>query len=75
MTKNTPTTPHLSRLLNEKELAVHLNISVAWLQRRRWEGGGPDFIRYGRAIRYDVAAVQHWLDTHTVSGSTFGEVI
>ena len=66
-------TPELPTLLNQRQAATHLNISAAWLERQRWLGEGPPYIRYGRAVRYDAAALVAWLDAHRVTTSC-GEV-
>jgi predicted DNA-binding transcriptional regulator AlpA len=52
--------PAIQRLLNERELAAQLNISVRTLQNWRLKGNGPAFIRLGSAIRYDPAVVDGW---------------
>lgn len=59
-------TIRLPQLLTERQVASHLNISVPWLQRQRWLRSGPPFVRCGRAVRYDIEAVQTWLQTQTV---------
>ena len=60
-------------LLTQGQAATHLHISAAWLERQRWLGEGPPYIRYGRAVRYDAAALVAWLDAHRVTTSC-GEV-
>lgn len=45
----------MSELLREKEVASLVGMSVAWLQRKRWEGGGIPFIKMAGnkgAVRY-----------------------
>lgn len=47
------------RLLTEVEAAERLSISVRTLQQWRVVGGGPRFVKLGRAVRYrpdDLAA-------------------
>jgi predicted DNA-binding transcriptional regulator AlpA len=56
-----------SPLLHEAQAAKLLAVSPAWLQRKRWEGGGPRFIRHGRAIRYEETAIFAWIDSHRVT--------
>ena len=34
-------------LLHETQAAKLLGISPAWLQRKRWEGDGPVYIKHG----------------------------
>jgi hypothetical protein len=43
--------------LSEKEAAVYLDVSLATIRRRRYEGTGPRYIRFGE-IRYR----RSWLD-------------
>jgi hypothetical protein len=50
-------------LLSEKELAGYLMRSVAWLQRARWDGSGPPFLKVGRKVLYNFGDIQGWLDT------------
>jgi hypothetical protein len=42
-------------LVREGEAARRLGTSVRTLQKWRWNGNGPKFIRLGRAVRYDPA--------------------
>lgn len=59
--------PKNEPLLYEAQAAKLLAVSPAWLQRKRWEGGGPAYVRHGRAIRYEQSAIDGWIDTHRVS--------
>jgi ABC-type xylose transport system substrate-binding protein len=38
---------------NEKQAAEFLGVSVHWMRRARWAGNGPEFMKYGSAVRYD----------------------
>jgi predicted DNA-binding transcriptional regulator AlpA len=49
-------------LLVEKEVAQMVRCSTSCLQKHRWSGTGPEFIRMGRSIRYRLSAVQRWLE-------------
>lgn len=40
------------RLLDEHEAAAFLRISPKTLQRWRWSGGGPPFVKLGSRVRY-----------------------
>ena len=51
-------------LLREREAARILGVSEAWLQRQRWLGLGPTYVRHGRAIRFEPAALQEWIVEH-----------
>jgi hypothetical protein len=52
-------------LLNEKETADLLRMSVHWLRRKRWEGGGIPFIRLGEgskgAVRYRLEDIESYV--------------
>jgi hypothetical protein len=43
------------RYLNTQEAAAHLNLSQSWLQALRVKGGGPQFIKIGRRVLYEIA--------------------
>jgi len=56
----------MPRLMTETETAVLVGMSVHWLRRKRWEGGGIPFIKMadgGGAVRYSVDTVQAYLDS------------
>jgi predicted DNA-binding transcriptional regulator AlpA len=58
-----PTDP--DALLNEVQSADLLNLSVRTLQAWRSAGGGPRFVRAGRAIRYRRRDLLAWMDDNT----------
>jgi predicted DNA-binding transcriptional regulator AlpA len=49
-------------LLNEREVAEAIHVSVKTLQHWRQHGQGPQFLRLGRHIRYRVGDVIAWLE-------------
>ena len=51
----------LNPLLNEKEAAKLLNLSVKTLQRYRLYGGGPQFIKINKSVRYSVEQIEEYL--------------
>jgi predicted site-specific integrase-resolvase len=55
------TSPILTQMLNETQTARLLAVSVAALRRWRREGRGPQFLRLGKCIRYDVRAIEYFL--------------
>lgn len=57
----------VDRLLTEVEAAQFLNISIRTLQAWRTRGGGPLFIRLGRAVRYRQSALEAWLNANTMA--------
>src|SRR5436853_577206 len=50
----------IEHLLHERDAARILGLSVAWLQRARWSGTGPPYVKAGgpggRAVRYKLWA-------------------
>lgn len=53
-------------LLDSKEEAVWLGVSVPWLEIGRCKGYGPPFIRLGqKLIKYRVGDTLKWLDERT----------
>lgn len=55
-------------LLNEKQLAAWLGISLPSLQRMRSSGCGPRFIQLSqRRIGYRKSAVERWLEARTIA--------
>jgi predicted DNA-binding transcriptional regulator AlpA len=50
------------QLLTEKDAAPIVGMSVAWLQRKRWEGGGPPYVKYDRAVRYRESDLLTWIE-------------
>ncbi len=57
-------------LLNQKEAAEILKKSTAWMERSRWDGSGPPYIKIGRAVRYPSSALQAWINGHPLQTST-----
>ena len=48
----------MNQLLDEKQAAALLKLSVKCLQGWRVRGGGPPFVKLGRAVRYEVPALE-----------------
>ncbi len=48
-------------LLTPAELADMLGNTVKTLAKWRWKRTGPPFVKAGKAVMYDKAAVQEWL--------------
>jgi hypothetical protein len=49
-------------LVDECEAARWLGVQPGTLQRWRWEGRGPVFVRVGRrAVRYEPRALEHFI--------------
>ena len=44
------------------EAALYVGKSRGWLVVRRKKGGGPPWFRVGTIVRYDLAALDDWLE-------------
>ena len=55
-------------LLDEKQLARALNISVAWARRWRLLDQGPKFLKIGASVRYRPEDVDTWLNSRPAGG-------
>ena len=51
----------LAPLLPERQAADVLGLRVSTLRRWRWAGNGPEFIKIGAAVRYDLAVLQAFI--------------
>ncbi|TFD67971.1 helix-turn-helix transcriptional regulator [Cryobacterium ruanii] len=56
-------------LLTAKEAAVWLATSEAALSQLRYRNEGPAYVQLGRAVRYQVADVQAFIDAAVVRTS------
>jgi len=66
----------MPKLMKEKETAAMVGMSVHWLRKKRWEGGGIPFIKLSErgAVRYSEETVLQYIDTHLrLSTSDTGE--
>jgi len=48
-------------LLQPKEVAKLLSVSLSWLAKSRLTGTGPSFVKIGRAVRYLESAVREFI--------------
>lgn len=59
----------MDRHLTEHELAERLRLSVRTLQRWRWQGKGPAYLKLGRRVVYRLADVEAWEAANQRPGS------
>ncbi len=59
-------------LIDEKEAKERYGMSRAWFQRKRWEGGGPPFIKLAGRVLYPVAGTDTWFANHLVDSTSQG---
>lgn len=50
------------KLLNQREAAEILGLSTAWMERSRWDGSGPRFVKFHRAVRYKLSDLLAYVD-------------
>lgn len=55
-------------LLNEIEVAKHLQVSIACVRRWRLERRGPRYLKIGSLVRYRPEDIQHWLTSRPSGG-------
>jgi predicted DNA-binding transcriptional regulator AlpA len=53
----------ISALLNEREAARRLGLSVTTLRRWRWAGRPPNYVKIGSAVRYEPSEIESLIDT------------
>jgi predicted DNA-binding transcriptional regulator AlpA len=51
------------RLLNQNEVAAILCLSPKTLEYYRWKGGGPNFVKMGKLVRYRESEVQRYIQS------------
>ena len=61
----------LERLVNTHEAARRLGVGASMLERLRWMGEGPPFVRPtgGRAVRYRPSDLIAWIERNRVDPS------
>lgn len=57
-------------MMTEKEAASLLAISIRTLQAWRVSGGGPRFMKLGRAVRYGRNEVEAWAAARAVASTS-----
>ena len=64
---------HIETLLDEREVARWIRVSVATLRYWRGEGKGPRYRKVGQLVRYAPSDVQDWLNTRPAGGEGVAE--
>ncbi len=63
-------TPNADQLLTETQASEILQIGVRTLQGWRVRGGGPQYKKLGRAVRYRLGDLREWTNNQTVSSTS-----
>ena len=53
-----------------REAANYLGLSISTLNKLRCSGGGPPFLKLGRAVRYSPDDLKEWLDSRRVRSTS-----
>ena len=53
-----------SQYLNTKQAATYLGFSTQYLEIARHKGGGPQYIKLAKAVRYRLADLDAWMANH-----------
>jgi predicted DNA-binding transcriptional regulator AlpA len=56
-----------TRKLSVSEAAQVLGMSVSWMNKRRTEGGGPPFHKFGRRVLYDSKSIEEWAESNRIA--------
>lgn len=64
-----------SILLAPKALAEELDVTVKSLEKWRWLGTGPRFVKIGRYVRYRREDVDAWLNGRVVTTAREGRAL
>lgn len=65
----------LDAALNENQAGEYLGVSVRTLQAWRVRGGGPRYVKIGRAVRYQRRELVAFQQSHTVSSTTEADAL
>jgi len=52
----------MRELLNEKQASAVLALSVASLRQRRYEGRPPAYLKFDKAVRYERAELERYIE-------------
>lgn len=63
ITSSTPVAPKQAEVLNEKQVANYLTVSIGTVRRWRLLRTGPRFLKIGSAVRYKRADLEAWIDS------------
>jgi len=50
------------KLLDERDVARLLGVSLSMVSKMRYQGVGPAFVKVGKITRYQWSDVQEWLN-------------
>ncbi len=66
----TNSTASASRYLTNEEAAQFLKVSPRTLEKRRVQGGGPRFRKFGRRVIYAIEDLESWANARTCESTS-----
>jgi predicted DNA-binding transcriptional regulator AlpA len=58
-----------------REAAEYLGVSKSFLDKARCYGGGPQFMRFGKAIVYSTESLDEWARSCTAANDNAGKKV
>ena len=52
------------RLMKTEDAAEYLGLSIRTLENWRYQGRGPQVVKMGRTVRYDLRDLDRWIEEH-----------
>ena len=59
-----------TQLLDQREAARLLNLSIRTMERMRLQGGGPLYVKCGRSVRYRTSDIEAWIAARVVDSTS-----
>ncbi len=66
------TQEQVTEFLKRQEAANHLNVKICTLEAWAVRGGGPPFVKFGRAVRYRLSDLEAWANSQTRTSTSQG---
>lgn len=60
----------LDEMLDERQVEQEYGFKVGFLRAKRLRGGGPEFLKAGRSVRYRRRAILAYLNANTMQSTT-----
>jgi hypothetical protein len=51
-------------MLRTEGAASYVGLTASTLEKKRLDGSGPEYVKLGRTVTYDVRALDAWLDAN-----------
>ena len=60
----------MEQFIDEKKAAKITGYSRYWFQQKRWQGGGPPYLKIGHTVRYALSDLLNWMNSHGIRRNT-----